>query len=457
MSVGDGWRQILGAGLPAGIALVVLSAIEVISPATALIVWVATFIVSAFFAIPRARSLRDLEEWTARLGNGEPVPPPESSSSLQVLMRNLGALARRLERQQGDHLQSASLLEMIIEGIPTPLLVIDQDDRVLRANSAAADLFGTSPVGHALLEVVRVPEVAEALVRARGEHESVEASFVLPNPDGRILQLAVRPLEREGKHPPEVLLLFEDRTATERRDQIRGSFIANASHEIRTPLTAIIGIVETLSGPARDDPEARERYLGRLGGQAKRIQTLVDNLLSLSRVEMTEGELPREELDLVELARSVVRDTDWQALERNIDLRIKTPEGPVKILGDELQLRQMLINLVDNAIRYGHRGGQVSVEVEMAENFREASVVVEDDGPGISPDEVDRIFERFYRTEAARQAHESGHGLGLAIVKHVSLRHRGRLDIDSELGRGSRFVARLPAARDTRQEASKPL
>lgn len=257
-----------------------------------------------------------------------------------------------------------------------------------------------------------------------------------------MFRFAARPVGGGGEAPG-ALLLFEDRTEARRRDQVRGAFIANASHEIRTPLTAITGLIETLAGPARDDPEARGRYLDRLGAQARRLRDLVEGLLSLSRVEMEEGIPPEGRVDLARLARSVVRETDWQAEARDVSVVVETPEAPVEVAGDEAQLRQMLANLVDNAIKYGRIGGTVSVEV--AAGGDGPRVAVADDGPGIPAGEIPRIAERFYRSAAARRARESGHGLGLAIVKHVAIRHRGRLDIESEPGRGSTFSVAFPA------------
>jgi two-component system phosphate regulon sensor histidine kinase PhoR len=246
-----------------------------------------------------------------------------------------------------------------------------------------------------------------------------------------------------------VLVTFVDITAVEEAGQIRRDFVANVSHELRTPLTAFLGFVETLRGPARDDPAARDRFLAILAREASRMAQLVGDLLSLSRVEADERRRPTERVDLRALAGSVAATLEPLASQSGTEIQLRLPVGPVMAPADPRQIRQVLTNLIDNAIKYGARGGPIEVALsEPAEQpeLRRFGIrlSVTDHGPGIATHHIPRLTERFYRVDAHRSREVGGTGLGLAIVKHIVNRHRGRLRIETEVGKGSRFLVVLP-------------
>jgi two-component system phosphate regulon sensor histidine kinase PhoR len=255
-------------------------------------------------------------------------------------------------------------------------------------------------------------------------------------------------LARRALAPPAAL---RDIAAARRSDRMRADFVANASHELRTPLASLLGFVETLRGPARDDEAARDRFLAIMHEQATRMARLIDDLLSLSRIEMNEHVPPTGRVELGEALRRVAETLQQKAAARGMRIEVAVPAGLPPAIGDADELAQLFQNLVDNAIKYGRPETPVRVAARRADRplpGAEAAVAVSvaDEGEGIAREHLPRLTERFYRVDTARSRAAGGTGLGLAIVKHIVGRHRGALEIASERGRGSTFTVRLPAA-----------
>jgi two-component system phosphate regulon sensor histidine kinase PhoR len=337
----------------------------------------------------------------------------------------------------------------LLEALPMPAVLIARSERVEGANAAAAQLFGHDPTGRHYITALRQPATLDLVEQALRDGAPREGRW-LGNDGARATtwRASVRAVPwPEGRH---VLVTFEDVTAVEEAGQIRRDFVANVSHELRTPLTTLIGMVETLRGPARDDAKAQERFLAVISREARRMARLVDDLLSLSRVEAEERRRPTTKADLVGVARSVAAALEPLAAQAGAELRLDLPEGEVVVTGDPGQLRQVLTNLVENAIKYGGRGRPVEVALsapaeEPTLRRRGVRLSVTDHGEGIAAHHIPRLTERFYRVDSHRSREIGGTGLGLAIVKHIVNRHRGRLRIESEPGRGSRFTVVLPA------------
>ena len=266
----------------------------------------------------------------------------------------------------------------------------------------------------------------------------------------RFFEARVGLLPPDSAFGPEALAIvqIEDRTETRRAEQLRSDFIANASHELRTPLASIIGYIETLQNHARNDPEARERFLGIMAREAGRMQRLVDDLMSLSRIEMTEHLRPVEEWSLNQIAADSAAALLPVARQQSVTLEIDLAPGGGRVLGDRDQLDQVFTNLIDNAMKYGGQGATVRVFTAPASKAHpnRHGVTVEDTGPGIPREHIHRLTERFYRVSVASSRNKGGTGLGLAIVKHILNRHEGRLEIASTLGKGSAFTVWLPRA-----------
>jgi two-component system phosphate regulon sensor histidine kinase PhoR len=262
----------------------------------------------------------------------------------------------------------------------------------------------------------------------------------------RRLLASLAPLQDDGAMGPGLLITFRDLTEQDRLARMRADFIANASHELRTPLASLKGYVETLQGSAKDDPKARERFLKTMAEQAERMSRLVDDLLSLSRVEMREYLPLIDEVALGPVLLEVAQIMEPLAQQASIELTVDAGDGDALVRGDRDELTQVFQNLLQNAIKYGRPDGKVEVKLLLDNTASPLyRVDVTDDGPGIAPQHLPRLTERFYRVNAAASREKGGTGLGLAIVKHILNRHRGELAITSELGRGSTFSVTLPA------------
>jgi two-component system phosphate regulon sensor histidine kinase PhoR len=244
-----------------------------------------------------------------------------------------------------------------------------------------------------------------------------------------------------------MLMTFHDQTPLRRVEEMRADFVANASHELRTPLAALSGFIDTLQGPAKDDAKARERFLGIMHAQATRMARLIDDLLSLSRVELSAHVRPDTLVDILPIIRQVGDGLEPLANERNVTIEMELPETPVSIAGDREELLRLFENLIENALKYGASGGKVEVSLtteSTAEGAPEIRVAVRDYGPGIAPEHLPRLTERFYRVDVGDSRAQGGTGLGLSLVKHILNRHRGRLLIESVPKNGATFTAAFP-------------
>jgi len=454
------YRHLLGIGV---IAALVIALLFLSAGGGGIGVWLAAAGALALLGVAGGfawRLLRDLDLLRRHievLTVGSPDTPPRPSTEIgQVLFMHLLRLqrqARGRERTLAVELQTAS---EILEAQEDPILVLAGDRRVLRANGAAGRLLGDRLLGRDLAEAIRHPEVIAAVdaVLAGGAMQTVPLN--LPVPIEREFEVRIQrferrgdPAERETDGPePALLVTFYDLTASKRIEQMRADFIANASHELRTPLSSLMGFIETLRGPARDDAAARERFLGIMQQQAERMSRLVNDLLSLSRIELDEHVQPTGRVSVGPLLQSVADALELKAQRKGQRLELDLAPDLPQAIGDSDQLYQVFQNLVSNAINYGRQGGVVGISARLSREGRGGglAVSVRDQGEGIAKEHLPRLTERFYRVDPARSRAVGGTGLGLAIVKHIVSRHRGRLEIDSEVGRGSVFTVHLPAA-----------
>jgi two-component system phosphate regulon sensor histidine kinase PhoR len=338
----------------------------------------------------------------------------------------------------------------ILDAVPVPLVLIGGDERVVHANAPASALFARSIEGRHYVTALRAPAVLDCIEPViLGRQEKAESRF-LTSDGGReaMWRVTATPVPLAGRRG--VLVTLEDTTALQEAGQIRRDFVANVSHELRTPLTALMGFIETLRGAARDDPAARDRFLGIMEREAGRMNRLVHDLLSLSRVEAEERLRPTDPVDLAAVLRSVVLSLRPLADGARVTVTVHGLDAPRIVPGDADQLAQVFTNLVENAVKYSGKGATVAVtlaEPAHDPNIRGTAVaaVVADTGEGIAAVHIPRLTERFYRVDSHRSREKGGTGLGLAIVKHIVNRHRGRLKIESRLGEGSRFTVILPA------------
>jgi two-component system, OmpR family, phosphate regulon sensor histidine kinase PhoR len=347
-----------------------------------------------------------------------------------------------LDRPDANAVTTASLAE-VLAVLPDAAMLVDANGIVVAFNGTASTLFPGVRSGALASGTLRNPEFQELLART-GVAGSIERENITQRvPLERRLAITVGGVRMSGRPGIARLVTVQDLTERDRVERMRTDFIANASHELRTPLSAVIGFIETLQGPARDDAAAREKFLGIMAREASRMQRLIDDLLRLTRVEMHEHIRPNSDVDLAALAATVVAGMEPLAAAVPMRLLVAAPERAL-VRGDADELTQVVQNLVQNALRYGRQGGTTTVSVAREQGKMVLSV--SDDGPGIPPEHLPRLTERFYRVEGKAGRDRSGTGLGLAIVKHIVARHGGDLRITSLPGEGATFAVSLPGA-----------
>ncbi|UWQ47487.1 sensor histidine kinase [Leisingera aquaemixtae] len=344
---------------------------------------------------------------------------------------------------------TTELIDGFLAAIPLPAVLVDQTERFIAVNADAAALLGQGVKGRHFATILRQPSVAAAIEGClRDRTPRVAKHLANDGAQDTTFAVTLRYVPGIGAVAGgAVLACFDDVTEREQAGQMRRDFVANVSHELRTPLTALIGFIETLRGPAREDAQARDRFLAIMEGEASRMNRLVGDLLSLNRVESEERVRPKQTVDLTGHLASTLKTLQPVAEARGVQINLEAPDKAVSVTGDPDQLQQVFTNLVENAVKYG--GDQVRVVLsrtdrDPAVRAAAARVQVIDNGPGIDPVHLPRLTERFYRADSHRSREMGGTGLGLAIVKHIVNRHRGRLRVDSELGQGSVFTVILP-------------
>ncbi|WP_108852247.1 ATP-binding protein [Albidovulum aquaemixtae] len=334
----------------------------------------------------------------------------------------------------------------VLAAVPMALIFVGRDQRVIAANAGARALFGDALEGRYCNAILRHPDFLETLESSirDGQVGSVRISLSGAASETH-LAVTVTPMIDEGG----AMVAFDDQTAFKRAGAMRRDFVANVSHELRTPLTALIGFIETLRGAARDDRAARERFLTIMERESGRMIRLVNDLLSLSRVEAEERRRPATEVDVLGLLRGAMNTHRDAAEAAGVALRLDAGPDPMRLKADPDQITQVFHNLIENGLKYGGAGGELVLRVTRLERepvLRGPAVQIEviDKGEGIDPLHLPRLTERFYRVDTHRSREKGGTGLGLAIVKHIVNRHRGRFRIESELGKGSNFIVILP-------------
>ena len=374
--------------------------------------------------------------------------PPEHAPPvklLQSLNDELFLLARRLASHAARSERNRLADTMILERLPDPVLVLAQDLDVIRSNAAARSVFGDD-----VPAVLRYPGLRAAIDLALTQNLTQTAEVRLAVPAQRDVLATVVPI-----HPPlddggRAVVVLSDRTRERLVEQMRADFVANVSHELRTPLASVIGFIETLRGAAADDPKAQQYFLGIMADQGARMNRLMDDLLSLSRIELNEHQPPNDSLDLAELLPRLVAGFAPRLAERKARIDLRIADGLPKTTGDADQMAQVVQNLLENAVKYGKDGGTIRLSAETATpgdrwpNRRGLMFSVVDTGMGIPKEHLPRLTERFYRVDKGRSRAVGGTGLGLAIVKHIVNRHRGHLLIESEVGVGTTVSVWLP-------------
>ena len=339
----------------------------------------------------------------------------------------------------------------VLDHIPDSVILIDGQRGIVAANRAAEELLDHPRIGQDMAMSVRHPDILAAVDRAMQGDQPRDLEATLPGTPPRNIAVHAERLD----HDPSGLgiaavIVISDITASKRSERMRADFVANASHELRSPLSAIIGFLETLADTAKEDAEARTRFIEIMLRESRRMTRLIDDLLSLSRVEINEHVRPTGYVDIAMVIEHVSETLTGKAQDRDIAIDTMTSAQLPMVIGEEEQLMQVLHNLVDNAIKYGNPGSRIEIEAQSVSRVPGrtspgVSIAVRDESDGIPPEVIPRLTERFFRVDEARSRQLGSTGLGLAICKHIINRHRGHLAIDSAKGQGSTFTVFLPS------------
>ncbi|MDR3493196.1 MAG: ATP-binding protein [Ancalomicrobiaceae bacterium] len=375
--------------------------------------------------------------------------------SAWLVRRPASAVARRLRVVAAPIVWPNSAMKALADALPDPCIITDARGIVRYTNDLASQRFGVVPRGEPLNFRLRATALNDALeeVVALDQRRSVEWQEKIPT--DRWFEAHLAPIHLAAdpqaslRKPDFVVLVIEDLTEQRRSERMRADFVANASHELRTPLASLTGFIETLQGPARNDAPARDRFLAIMAEQAARMKRLIDDLLSLSRIEMKAHVRPDTPIDLADILRHVTETLTPLAADNSVVVATSLPQCRMPSRGDRDELVQVFSNLIENAIKYGASGGRVEVvagsEPAAPERPQWWTIAIRDHGPGIAAEHLPRLTERFYRADIDTSRQKQGTGLGLAIVKHILTRHRGRLGVESLLGEGATFTVRLEA------------
>ncbi len=442
--------------VPALVVLSVLTALSDLAPVPALVAAATVYVGILLCLRPLITGIVKVQAALEAMAASETSTPEVEGLSPTIgdLWLTISRWARATRARSRDRQAELDTARSVLAALPEPLLLLDGNRRILRANTAATELLGARLEGRDLAGALRHPTVlaaADAVLRNEG---SRTVEFEMTTPTERHLSAAVAPLGPRATDDAVAVLVLRDMTAAKRSERMRADFAANASHELRTPLATLVGFIETLRGPAREDDAARERFLAIMAEQAARMTRVVDDLLSLSRIESNEHTAPTTAVDLADVLGAVADGLEQRAAARGMTIHLDLPPDLPLVVGDADELAQIFQNLLDNAIKYGAKGTEIEVTAGPStrplpgtrpqERSGAIAIAVRDHGVGIPREHLPRLTERFYRVDAARSRELGGTGLGLAIVKHIVSHHRGALDMDSELGEGSVFTVHLP-------------
>lgn len=451
-------RAALALSVPTAIVLIYFIETGNLTFGDAFLGWMATTALLTGVCYRHYTSLNRFEVVVSKLEETSPedelLSIARQEGQISDLARAITRHGRWLNRQRESLSQGLETVDRILNNLPDPIIRFDSETRIVGINRAAQLLFGKKCMGKELIRVIRNPDVGDAVRAALTNGRASLFELPITGQVDRIYTARVHRIDDGAPDGSAVVLVMQDLTRVQLAERMRGDFVANASHELRTPLSTLLGFIETIRGPAKGDPEAQEHFLEIMQQQTERMSRLVEDLLSLSRVELAELTPPTQRVDMPDLLHKVKATLDLKAGEKGVSLDIlaKTPRRHV--IGDSDQLNQVFQNLIDNAIKYGRADSTVTVEIKEPEvpppSFPRTAqgilaITITDQGEGIPREHLSRLTERFYRVDKARSRDLGGTGLGLAIVKHIISRHKGALVIDSEIGTGSSFTVFLPA------------
>ena len=449
-------KSALVISLPPLLVMAVLVVMGALDLTHFLLAYLVILLGSTAFVYPFLSNVSALNHYVQNLSQDKRVRPPDLSflSMVAELSEALGRLQRIWEIKKQQMERVITEREILVDTLPDILIMINDEKQIVRTNRAARAIFGQNLANRHLRDIIATPSLIDAVSSVIEDLRGREVEFRIEDPVLRDFLAVIERFPIPSAGGMSIVITMNDITELKSVEQMRADFVANASHEIRTPLTTIMGCVETLQGVGKDDPAALDIFLPLMAQQGERMKRLIDDLLSLSKIEMNAHSIPMDPVDIGQIIRDEVKHFEHQAREKKVSLVVDVPENLPLVKGDAKELSQVLYNLISNALKYGSPDTDVTVvarvtnELPRDQNMRNYSRVlamsVKDQGEGIAKEHLARLTERFYRVDTARTRTVGGTGLGLAIVKGILTRHRGAITIDSVVGKGSSFNTFLP-------------
>ncbi len=451
--------RILFLSLPSALVFIMLAVLRLISPMLAIVSYVAVMIFNTVLMFPITFELQQLKKYISSLAQGGDINGKEMNLSEQETKEIVEAVnaMHRFWTQKADGLEAQSISDAaVLDTLPDPIMMIDRSGNILGANLSSRNMFGDKITDKNVENLFASNNFIDAVNRVlKKESESENLIFYVGEPVNQKFYAHIKQLPWQSKGRAVAVISLYDLTKAMRIEKMQSDFVANASHELRTPLAIISGFIETLLTSAKDDAEAREKFLKIMQDQAGYMSALIENLLSLSKIELSQDEKPSETVNIPQVIDEVKQALSMKAEQREITIRTHIEEGVGDITADRQQVKQIIQNLTDNAIKYGLSKSDVSIRAKVVEKIpasksmnvaegKAVAIAINNKGPKISPENLARLTERFYRMQEHKDLNIKGTGLGLSIAKQIVIRHRGNITVSSTNYNGTTFTVYLP-------------
>jgi len=448
---------------PTALVFIFLAAFRLVDPTLAVISLGAVTLFNIIIIFPLTFEMQQIKKYVTSLSTGGDLDEKMMSLSEDDAKEIVGAInaMHRFWAQKTDFLEAQTISDTaVLDSLPDPIIMIDRSGNILGANLSARNLFGKNITEQNVENVFKSNNFINAVNRILNkESQSENLIFYLDRPEQQKLYAHIKQLPWLSKGKAVAVISVYDMTKSITIEKMQSDFVANASHELRTPLSVISGFIETLRSSAKDDAQARENFLKIMADQAEYMSSLIENLLSLSKIEMKQDQKPEEHVDILDLTEDVAQALSLKAQEKGMQIKVVTEDDIPEIVADQAQIKQILQNLLDNAVKYGLANTEVVLRLQscdaipFSKTFKTASgpavaIAVNNKGPKISPENLARLTERFYRMQEHKDLNIKGTGLGLAIAKQIIIRHQGNLTVTSNGYNGTTFTIYLPLTQE---------
>ena len=452
-------ERVLFLSFPTALVFIVLAAFRLVDPLLAVISLAAVVLFNIVLLFPLTFELQQIKRYITSMAQSENFDEKAMTLSEQDAKEIVEAVnaMHRFWAQKTDILEAQTISDTaVLDSLPDPIIVIDRAGNILGANLSARTSFGKNITNKNIDKLFRSNNFINAVSKVLNkESKSENLIFYTDPPESQKLYAHIKQLPWLSKGKAVAVVSIYDMTKSMKIEKMQSDFVANASHELRTPLSIISGFIETLQTSAKDDADARDKFLKIMAEQAEYMSSLIENLLSLSRIELNQDQQPTDKVEVLDIAEEVAQALSIKATEREMKIRIFSDDNLPLVIGDKAQIKQVIQNLTDNAVKYGISGTDVTIRLKNAEKIPASkslkvskgaavAISVNNKGPKIEPEQLARLTERFYRMQEHKDLNIKGTGLGLAIAKHIIIRHRGNLTVNSNCYNGTTFTIYLP-------------